>query len=74
MMEWKVEDLHFSTKATFNYLCICGGANHILIESKAYVTFNLLTDKAHHKRTDILNWLNQSENVVFCKSEIYKHR
>ena len=80
----KVEDLHFSTKATFNCLCICGGANHIklaefqqylnLIESKAYIVFNLLADNTHHKRTNILNWFSENENLVFCKSNIYKHR
>jgi len=80
----KVKDLHFSTKTTFNCLCICGGANHIelaefqqylnLIENKAYIIFNLLADKTHHKRTNILNWFSENENLIFCKSSIYKHR
>ncbi|MGB1205925.1 MAG: methyltransferase domain-containing protein [Chitinophagales bacterium] len=80
----KVEALHFSTIDTFNCLCICGGANHIkltemqqylnLIEKEAYIVFNLLADKTHHKRTDVLNWFSENENLIFCKSNIYKHR
>ena len=79
-----VAALNFSTKDTFNCLSICGGANHIklaemqqylnLIENEAYIVFNLLADKSHHKRTDILDWFSENKEVIFCKSNIYKHR